>query len=75
MRAWICETHSEEDGPEAVERRTVKIRGSKSDVQALARFLVSVVEHLTADHSHVHLRDHMVGWTGSGHVDVGIDVT
>lgn len=75
MRAWISETFADEEGPMAVEGRSVIFRGSKEEMLAIARFMAAVAEHLdTAEFCHMHLSHHMPGWTKAEHVDIEMNV-
>ncbi len=75
LEAWLSQTLADEEGPPAVRGKSVIIRGPKADVEAVAAFMSAVAAHLeTADYCHMHLRDHMVGWSESKHVDIEITV-
>ena len=75
LNAWICDKYSEEEEGTVTEGNHVIVRGTKEDVLALAEFVASVAAHLgEADTCHLHLRDHMPGWTKGRHVDVEVSV-
>lgn len=75
LEAWLAQGHSDEDGPPAVEGDAVILRGGKEEIRAVAAFLAAVAEHLEdADSCHMHLRDHMPGWSKGRHADLEVSV-
>ena len=75
MKAWISATYSDEEGPMAIEGKSIIVHGTKEDMKAIAAFMMSVVESLEdSDRCHVHLQDHMPGWTKGRHIDIEMNV-
>ncbi len=75
MKAWISQTHSDEDGPMAIEGKSVIIYASKEEILAMSEFTAAVAKYLkTNDFCHMHLRDHMKNWNKALHIDIEINV-
>lgn len=75
MKAFLANAFSDEEGPMAIEGKTVIVHGSKAEIMAMARFMGEVAKHLEGSpYCHLHLRDSMVGWSKSDHIDLEITV-
>ena len=75
MKAWISETHSDDDGPTPLEGKDVIIHATKEEVLALVAFMSEVADYLqNNEYCHMHLRDHMKNWDKDMHIDIELTV-
>jgi len=75
MKAWLSQTHSDEEGPMATAGKLVILKGSIADIKAIAGFLEKVSTYLGSnEYCHMHLRDHMKDWNKEDHIDIEITV-
>ena len=75
MKAHLSQAFSEEEGPLAIEGKTVYIEGSKEKLKQLASFLNQVSDYLD-DHDlcHMHFRDYEPNWNKEEYIDVAIEL-
>ena len=75
MKAYIASTFSEEEGPMAVEGKTVYINASKAEIQKLATFMAKVAKFVEEnDPCHMHFRDFEPDWNKQDYIDVAIEL-
>lgn len=75
MKAYIAKTFSEEEGPDAIEGKTVTIQASKQQITELAEFLAKVAEYVKEnDNCHMHFRDNNKNWSKDKYIDVAVNL-
>jgi hypothetical protein len=75
MKAYLANTFSEEEGPMAVEGKTVYINASKEEIKKLAKFLDKVATYVeNNDLCHMQFRDYEPDWNKKNYIDVAIEL-
>ena len=75
MKAYSANTFSEEEGPMAVEGKTVYINASKEEIVKLAKFLNRVAAYIeNNDICHMHFRDYEPDWNKQTYIDLAIEL-
>lgn len=75
MKAYLANTFADEDGPMAVEGKTVYIQASKEQLMELSAFFAEVANHVQeSDLCHMHFMDHAKNWNKEDYIDVSVDL-
>ena len=75
MQAYLASTFADENGPQAVEGKTIYIRASKGQIKELATFLAKAANHTeNNDTCHMHFQDYEENWSKEEYIDLVIDL-
>ncbi|MBU1220428.1 hypothetical protein KKF34_06210 [Myxococcota bacterium] len=75
MKVFLVDSFSDEEGPVAVEGKTVYIQGDKQKILELCKFFREIENHLeNADYCHMQFRDSYDNWNKKNYIDVEVDV-
>lgn len=75
MKAYLANTFADEQGPQAVEGKTVYIRASKEQIKELSIFLSKVAEYVENNSTcHMHFQDYEENWNKERYIDLVIDL-
>ena len=75
MNLYITKTHSDEEGPDAIEGKRAIIVSSKEDLLLMCDFFEDVKKDLLKyDDIHLHFRDFFDSWDKDKYIDLEVNV-
>ena len=75
MKAYLANTFSDEEGPMAVEGKTIYIHGNKEKLLELCRYFSEIEKHIKENNTcHMHFRDYSTNWNKDSYIDVAVDI-